>query len=439
MLFVCTALVYAASAARNRVSLDVQTAYLAAWRLAKAGTPVLDGLNLPILTHPLRDVWITTDASGHAVVGRSPGVVLAGLPAYAVTRLNHVTLWPGAMTAAVLTALTVTLLFGTLRRRMPTREALLASLVFGFATPVWSVSANGLWPHTITVLGVIGMAWAAERERWWLVGLFGGVTLWGRLHAAFIVAVLGLGIGLTRRRPDIVVKVGAVSGAALVLICAWDRWIYGTWSPTASYDVSDFNDYAAAHVIDLKNQLGMWVSPDRGILIWTPVLVLLLPALARSWKELPDFARWLVLGGLCYTVIQAVMNRFSGGDTFYGYRIGLEMLASATPAFALSARRMGRLARRLLPYVLALQFVAIMCGSVVDRFFISADDVWHKNAFAEVVRSGFPVTVVGLALAMFISVLGERIWTGDGATAPAGGRSRRPFGRRTAPGSGATR
>ena len=116
-----------------------------------------------------------------------------------------------------------------------TIEACVGAAVFGLTTPMWSVAANGIWPHTITTLGIAGMAWAAATRRWWLVGLFGGVVLWGRLHAAVIVAVVGLYVAWRRREPAIAVRIGLMGGLALALICVWSRWMYGTWSPTASY------------------------------------------------------------------------------------------------------------------------------------------------------------------------------------------------------------
>ncbi len=66
-----------------------------------------------------------------------------------------------------------------------------------------------MWTHPVTLLGIGGMAWAASRDRWWLVGLFGGVALWGRLHTALIVAILGLAVAVARRRPRIALQAGS--------------------------------------------------------------------------------------------------------------------------------------------------------------------------------------------------------------------------------------
>ncbi len=411
LLFCVSFLVYAATASRGLVSLDVRTAYIASWRIASSGVPWIEGLVLPeIDTHPFREVWVLEAVNGHTVIGRSPGVVASGLPSYWLFGSAGPTNTPGALTAALLTAAAVTLMFLALRVHLPQRHALLCAAVFGFATPVWSIAANGLWPHTLTVLGIAGMAWAAARDRWWLVGLFGGVVVWGRLHAAVIVAILGLLVGVRRRQPGIVVKVATISVASLVPMSLWTRWMYGDWNPMASYDTTVFTGYAQENRFSVVNHLGFWVSPDRGLFVWTPVLLLLLPALVRSWRTLPDWSRALALGGLAYTLVQLTFNRFSGGDGFYGYRLGLELLAAVTPAFALSSPALGGVARRLVGPVLGLQLFVVFLGASIDAFFVGADDVWTHNAFVNALV-GAPAVVAPLAvLSVFGGWLAQRAW-----------------------------
>jgi alpha-1,2-mannosyltransferase len=157
--------------------------------------------------------------------------------------------------------------------------------------------------------------------------------------------------------------------------------MYGSWNPLAPYGVDAVGNTADRYRFDIVNQLGMWVAPDRGILIWTPVILLLLPALARSWRALPDWSRSLAYGGLVYTIFECSLNTFTGGSDFYGYRYGLEMLACAVPALAMSAPAMGRTARRLLGPLLALQFLAIALGSVNDGIGLADWVSWKRNAF----------------------------------------------------------
>jgi alpha-1,2-mannosyltransferase len=324
------------------------------------------------------------------------------LPAYFLFGSDSPSELPGSLTAAFLSAVAITLMFSALRRHLTDRQALVAAVVFGFATPMWTISGNMLWPHTVTVLGIAGMAWSASSNKWWSAGVFGGFALWGRLHTALIVAFLGIGVGLRRRQLGPVVRAGVASGVFLLGTCVWNRWMYGSWNPLGGYGQSDM---AATenYRYSLTNQLGMWVSPDRGILVWTPIVLLLVPALVRSWRELPDWSRSLLVGGLVYTVLQASMITFTGGDGFYGYRYGLEFLACATPALALSQARSGRVARVLCGPVLALQGLAFLLGALFDDLSVPKWEAWHRNAFVHALALLGPA---GWALAALVAGAG---------------------------------
>lgn len=365
-------------------SPDAHSANFASWHIARTGDPVPDISDFPLLDdNPIRETWIVETADGREAVGRAPGVIAAAVPAYALLQPASISAVPGGLTAALLSAGSVVLLFLLLRDRAGARTALTAAGLLGFASPVWSVAADAMWPHTLTTLGILGMAWAADRRRWWLVGLFGGLGLSGRLHAALVCAVLGVGVASVRRRPGIAVRVGVASGAVLVLVAAWTRWMYGSWDPTSGYRAGDFGRNASANIVDVANYLGFVVSADRGLLWWSPLLVLLLPAAWRNRRDLPDWSRWLAVGGASYLLSQAVLNRFSGGDQFYSYRTSLELVVSLAPALALSAHVMSDRARRWFVPVAVLQMVLIAPGALRDGFYSPVADVWWRNAFLD--------------------------------------------------------
>lgn len=417
-MFVLAGVVYAVSAAYSGASGDVLTTNLASWQLSR-GTPYLDQISFPPLeNHPGRAIWVVALDNGREVIGRSPGAVLAGIPAYALFGADTFSLIPGALSAALLTALAVALLALTVQRFLPRREAALATAAFAFATPMWSVAGNGLWPHTVTVLGICGMAWASStegRHKWWLVGLFGGVVLWGRLHAAVLVAVFGLYVAWRHRSVRELMQVGLPSAALLALQAGWTRWLYHSWNPVSAYNTDPFSDFAGEHRLDLVNQLGFWLSPDRGFLVWTPLALVLLPALLRSWSTLPTWSRGLVWAGLAYTVLQGVLNRFSGGDAVYGYRLMLEFLACAAPAYALSARRMGRAARALFAPVLALQAIAITAGALNNRLGLPHEEVWRANSFLDALDGQWWLVLAVLVIAGLMGWLARRMWRDQGS------------------------
>ncbi len=420
LLFCVTAAIYVLTISPDP-SPDVFSADFAAWHIAQTGQPVPDIADFPALDHNIiRETWIVRTADGREAIGRAPGVIAASVPAYWLLAPDTLTAIPGGIVAALLTAGTVTLLFGALRRRTGDRVALVAAVVLGLATPMWSVAADGVWPHTLTTFGIVGMAWAADRERWWLVGLFGGVALWGRLHAALVCAVLGLGVALLRRRPEIALRVGLVSGAMLGLMAVWTHWMYGSWDPSSGYRAGDFTDNVATYALDPTNLLGFWVSADRGLLVWTPLLLVLAPAVVRGWRELPDGSRMLLVAGLAYLVVQGLLNRFSGGDAFYAYRTSLELLACAAPACALSLDRVGPVARRWLVPLAVLQVVLIAPGAVIDDLHVPVAEVWYHNAFVVGVltRPAETLPVIAVAVMAALALLAVvRRWQG---TAGAG-------------------
>lgn len=405
VIFIGSLLVYAATAARETVSADVWTAYVAANRILDVGRPRLDATGVPGWNDsPYLPVWVRTSSDGYEVIGRAPGVIAAALPGYWMSGGTTPTMLPGALTAALITALAMTLFYLCIRTYLSLTHALVCTVALGFTTPVWSISADGIWPHTLTALGLAGMAWAASHERWWVVGLFASVAMWGRIHIAVIAAVLGLIVGLSRRRPDITVKIGLVTATSVVLMSVWSRWMYGSWSPTAGYVVADFLDTAATKKFDVMNHLGFWISPGFGVFVWTPVLLLLLPSLVRRWKDLPDWSRALAVGGLVYTVMQLTLNRFSGGVMFWGYRYGLELLVACAPALAVASAAMTPRLRRLVGPVLGLQLCVILPGAIYERGFnVPQGIAWTRNSFVEVLVR---IPVLMLSLILFCVLLG---------------------------------
>lgn len=408
-LFCVCAAIYALTLSTDP-SPDAFAADFAAWHIARTGDPVPDISDFPLLDdNIIRETWIVQTVDGREAVGRAPGVIAAAVPAYALLRPPAISAVPGGLMAALISAAAVVLLFLVLRDRTGSRTAIVAASLVAFASPVWSVAADAMWPHTLTTPGIVAMAWAADRRRWWLVGLFGGLALWGRLHAALVCAVLGVGLAWCRRRPGIAIRIGATAGAMLVLMTGWTRWMYGSWDPTSGYRAGDFGNHVADNVLSLPNYLGFLVSADRGLLWWSPLLLLLLPAAWRNRRDLPDWSRWLAGGGLSYLLSQAILNRFSGGDQFYAYRTSLELVVALTPALALSAHRMSARARRWFTPLAVLQVVLITPGAVLDGFYTPVADVWWRNAFVDaLVRR--PLDLLPLAAcALVVALLAVRL------------------------------
>lgn len=366
---------------------DAYASSLSAWRIATTGKPWMEGVDFADLSG-IKDgsVW-TSEINGHLVTTRMFGPILAAVPFYWVKAYPDeasFSIFRGGIAAAVMIAAAVVFLFQSVRRRVGDVKALAGAAVFGFTTPAWSVGANALWTHPMTMFGLAGAALAASRDRWWLAGLSLGVGMWARPHVAVVAAVMGLGMSWSRRKPDIAVALGVPTTLSLVLLGAWNKYVFDSWNPLGSYAshrISSSVPDSGRPINQLENVAGFLLSPDRGLFVWTPLLLLLLPAVCRSWRTLPHWSRWLVWGGLAYTAVQLGQNYYGGADYFYGYRYALELLVCVTPVYILSLDAAGAWARRIAPVVVALQFAMIAPGAVFETFYLSATDVWRDNSY----------------------------------------------------------
>ncbi len=412
VLFLCTFSLYALTAARSYSHIDAHAATVESWRIASAGNPWLDDVMTPSFEE---NKFIGEAPNGHIVGMRMAGPIILGIPFYAVLDHNAAkgafSLVPGSIAAPACTAAAVLLMFLALRRKVPDVVALVGAVAFAVATPTWSVSANMLWTHPVTQVGIAGAAYAVSRSRWWLAGLFLGVGMLGRPHVAVIAAILGLGLAWSRRTWKPALGMAVPTVAALGALLLWNRWFFGVYSIGGAYGgrvsaaVNGFEGDSmsgttgGAHA-QLLNYLGFLVAPDRGFLVWSPVLLLLVPAVVRSWRHAPDWTRWLVVGGVAYSFFQLRLDNFIGGDGFYGYRLALELATCLVPVCVLAARDATEPVRRLLAPIVGLQAGAIALGAITEGFYVTTDDVWRDNSLWLALRH-YPL-IVGAWLLLWV-------------------------------------
>lgn len=432
LLFAVLLAVFALTSTRGAASTDDHAPAVEAWRIASSGSPWLED----VMTDEFaKDNWLHEVPNGHIVADRMAGPVVLSVPFYWLLDRSSdpgdFSMVPGGFAAAFLTAWTGVLMFLALRRRLGDLLGGAVALAFCLATPTWAVSADGPWTHTVTQFGIAGAAYGASRRNWWLAGLFMGAGIWGRPHLALIATVLGLGMSWTSRSLKTAWQVGLPSLGAVVLLTCWNQFMFGVWSPVSSGYVGHGETLMSGRPGALENFAGFLIAPDRGLLLWTPVLWLLLPAVVRGWAHLPEWSKWLALGGVLYTVAQLRMNVFTGGDSFYAYRLGLELLTCAAPLYAFALPHVGRLGRRALPLVVGVQFAAMVAGSVSEALNLKEEFVWHDNSFVMALRTlpvlfGFLtvvcVAVVVLATRMSMGARPASAAAGDGtgATPPSG-------------------
>lgn len=415
MTLLVTSTVYIVTSSLDDVyNSDVQAAVIPAIAIAQTGTPWLEGF------YSGENIFIGP-AGDHVVSNRPIGISLLAVPAYLLAGAPALA-WPSAVTAALATASAVTLMHLALRRLVPAGSALAATLVFAFATPTWTVSADSLWGHTVTQLAIAAAVFAASRQRWWWMGVALGVGIWGRPHIAVIALVVGLMLAWSQRSLRTLLAVGIPASAGLGLLVLANRWLYGRWT------VSGYGSYVTDNLTStdawtlqetLANVAGFFVSPGRGLFVWTPIALILLPAAIKAVRSSPPWVVAFAAGGLAYSLVQLRINWFHGVDAFYGYRLALELVTCLVPLYAIAWQQTrSPLVRGLSAFVVVLQVAAMAVGAFRTSGFISVDEVWTDNSIAWLMRYGLSTSPIMYGT-MIISIVAVALLVGRRASSDA--------------------
>jgi alpha-1,2-mannosyltransferase len=333
-------------------SLDTDAASTPAWALVRTGSLDLNdtrGLLSPTL---LTNDWYVETVNG-LLSNRFPGVIAYSVPFYWLAEsLGIDSRWaPGVVAAATVTAAAVALMSTTLAALGLSRRLTVASsLFFGLGTATWTVSADAQWPHGIDqLLIVLGVRLMAGRHPTW-AGLVLGMTALTRPQLAPAVLLLaGAWAGWARDwRLFARFAIFALLGTGLLVL--YNGLLFGSWRPDSGvylYGVSQSAESQAA-VSDLVLNLGgTLVDPLRGVLVYYPALITVAFGLAPAWRRAPPWVRAAAAAGVVALLTQLTLNRFSGGDSFFGSRITIESLTLAYPLLVLGWVEMPSAARRI--------------------------------------------------------------------------------------------
>lgn len=273
--------------------------------------------------------------------------------------------------AAALTALSASLLFVVLRRLTTWRWALALTLVYGLGTGTWSISSQALWTHALSelclvILCALLLPPAPSRVAFAAAG-FTAAAMVANRPQMIVFAVSALLFVCVRHRRYLLAFAGppALVGALLL-----------AYNLTALHAVT--GAYMGLARFDgplLVGVAGLLISPNRGLLVYTPIMLFALWGAVRVWRvAAPEWLRWLTVGVLLHVVVHAKFREWWGGYT-YGPRYLTDVLPVLTIFLVYGLVPLCRArALRALAAGLALYGVGVQAIGVY-----AADDSWNRE------------------------------------------------------------
>ena len=345
-----------------------------------------------------------------------PGVALVALPFFAMLSLliphladHPAALWYGGkFVAAVCVAVSVVVIYLAARRFTRRRESLFIALAYSMGTNVWCMASQSLWQTGPSIMFVsLALYCFLRMDEHDLWALSCGATTACGVFCRETTAVFAIAIGAflmarvlyRQKAPD-----GSLSGrntwrpllyyalAGLPFAIAMGayNWYYqGSLWNTAKAEAARSFATEKLGSPDLWQTpfftgfYGLLISPSRGVLIYSPVILFAIWGMVRVWRR----RRFRVLSPLTVVILLYLVMYAKYFDWHSGWSFGSRYMTDVFPMLALCGTAVaGRVRRRwawALTFLLALGWsVAVQ---VIGSFAYDVDG-WNN-------RQGYCVAV----------------------------------------------
>ena len=352
VVFIPLALIYIATASYGLgYHIDAFTNAVTGWHIGMTGSVVLPDYQEATEPEQFGNIaWIVESPRG-PVSQYPPGAAVLSAPLYrlwnqplspAVIRgfnnpdakpipLGFPSLTPATLAAALASAAAMGFVAATIPYAGGSRyQAVIVGYVGGLATTMWAVASDALWQHGPASMWIALAIFLVARSHLGWAGVAFGAAVLTRPHLAFVAAGVGLFLVLASRSIMPALKIGAGSLLGLGGLLWYNWWVWGVAGVSGGYGESAVNKVLSQDYLSyFQNIAGAALDPTRGLLPYSPFLLLLIPGLRQAWRNSPDWAKGASVGGIVYLLVQLKANRFSGGSGFVGYRYPLEALTAS--------------------------------------------------------------------------------------------------------------
>lgn len=331
-----------------------------------------------------------------------PAVIYLNQVGWTDAQLDYVARIMEKVAASIVAALSAALLYLLLLRRADRRTALLLTIAYAFGTTTWVVSSQALWQHGLAELLVIGalllLTSAPTTGRVVILGLCLGLIAANRPPDIIIAGALGL-YGLRWATRERMATLTCIAALPIVALLLYNFRVAG--NPAGGYGLAGT---AAFFSHDLLTGLaGMFVSPTKGLLIYSPFFVFLV----LVWRRLPRAVddRLLTFAMAAAAIVQVLM--YAKSDWRGGQSWGPRYFTDLLPLFMLLlvpvVATLGRVGRAGFHLTVAIAVLIQTIGAFaysdsIDEPTLAADRAgvhdmrpafqWRNSAILKAVQQG---------------------------------------------------
>ncbi|HET7290826.1 MAG TPA: hypothetical protein VFM88_00245 [Vicinamibacteria bacterium] len=229
----------------------------------------------------------------------------------------------GKLAASLFAAAAAAVFFVTLGRRHPLVDARWAAVVLALGTSLWSTS-QALWQHPAAVLwlcvALLFLDMAQEDDAWaGRAGLPLALMVAARHADVAIATVIAAAIALRWPRRALALLAWGAPVAAFVAV--YNGLTFGAlWRHGFSGSLGRFSEPWGV------GQLGLLLSPAKGLVVFTPVVIVGLVGLLVERRRRPWMAATLGLAFLAHLVLTGRWREWHGGES-----LGPRLMTDAVP------------------------------------------------------------------------------------------------------------
>ena len=279
------------------------------------------------------------------------------------------------LSASLIAAASAALLFLAFRRITSRKVSLALALIYGLTSNTWAISSQALWRHGLTELSYALLLWALfhfpglPSAPFW-AGLGLALAAANKPLEAILILPFVLYFGRAGRKNLLLFLAPLAAIGSLVF--AYNLYFFGR--PLGGYPSLSLAGETGGHFPILTRFVvglfGSFVSPSRGLFVYTPWTVFAIWGAARLWKEnSPSWVRPLIVA-----MAATLVTQVGGGDWWGGWCFGPRYLADRLPflTWFLVPVLTSILARRRLRLVFVATVAIALWVQVVGAFYYPA-------------------------------------------------------------------